>query len=284
MSTHRSSTRAHWEFDGPSTRGLSSMELLRGVSLDRGTSPNPHVKATGTREAALNTGAREATPSERVLPEHNAEPVPPEHNAELVSPELKAVTGARDAAPSMPMPPKHKATNGAHDATSSEPVPPKHKAAMGKASIKCQALQSGATRDLVQYSVPVSKQYDQCGHVVICSNEQCRFVLGANIQRLVSLNAMYSGSPLTNTELIWTPDDEDPSVSLNVTNTTDASMAFEAGDGLFTLRRADARCVQCSNVQNHIWTSLSDEQQDVIAAYQVALGGAVNPLYSGIVR
>ena len=124
---------------------------------------------------------------------------------------------------------------------------------------------------------------------------------------------MHNGSPLTNTELIWTPDDDDPSdycmvagllvarqvdpslgmmlattdkgiVSVNVTNTTDASMAFEAGDGLFTLRRADARRVQCSNVPDRIWTSLSDEEKDVVAAYQVALGSAVNPLCTAGLR
>ena len=64
-----------------SSRGLSSMELLRGTSPDREKSPGHPAKAIGARGTASSvpvlpkhkatTGVRDAASSERVLPKHN---------------------------------------------------------------------------------------------------------------------------------------------------------------------------------------------------------------------
>ena len=150
------------------------------------------------------------------------------------------------------------------------------------------------------------KQYVGVSRAVLRCNHEHRVELAPGEEKLVSLTAMQHRRPLRNTELVWAPEDDDPIdcflvdgvemvgheysglgvmlpttddgiVSVCVTNTTHAAMAFEAGEGLLALRYAKARRVDSSNIPENIWSTLSSDEKDRIEAYQVMLGGSCRP-------
>jgi hypothetical protein len=122
------------------------------------------------------------------------------------------------------------------------------------------------------------------------------------------MRAQRGGQPVCDQELVWAPDDDDPAecclvqhvmvshaddprlgiilrtddegfVSVNVTNTSETPLEFEAGDALLALRPADLRfCSAHSKVPEEVWNGLSVEDAAVLSAYQAtcertSLGG-----------